>query len=456
MMKEQHNISQSYLDQYDKNTIVERVKNAAVVGAGGAGFPTYVKLQSDAEIFLVNAAECEPMLKVDQQLMVVKAAEMIRGLSYAMKATGAKEGVIALKAKYQKAIDSLTPLLAPNMRIHILKDVYPAGDEVITIWMATGRRVPPAQLPITVGVIVNNVQTLINVCHAVEHEQGVFERTLTINGCVKNPMTITVPLGIRFQELLDYAGGVTVDDFAVINGGPMMGVLVEDLNQCVTKTTGALLVLPRDHILIQRRLKTDEQILNMAKTVCEQCSLCTELCPRHLIGHEIAPNLVIRATNYKDLAKPSTFLSALTCSECSLCEGYACPVNISPMRVNKILKQQLRAQGSRYSGELRDADPMAEYRLVPTSRLVSRLNLTPYYQDAPMLPFDLPYEQVKVAISQHIGAAGHPIVTAGDKVEAGQKLVEAKPGALSLGVHASCSGTVSSVDAQYITIQRGR
>ena len=455
-MKEQQSIIQSHLAQYDKDAIVERVKNAAVVGAGGAGFPTYVKLQSDAEIFLVNAAECEPMLKVDQQLMVDKAAEMIRGLSYAMKATGAKEGVIALKAKYQKAIDALTPLLAPKVRIHILKDVYPAGDEVITIWMATGRRVPPAQLPITVGVIVNNVQTLINVCHAVEDEQGVFERTLTINGCVRKPMTITVPLGIRFQELLDYAGGVTVEDFAVINGGPMMGALVEDLNQCVTKTTGALLVLPRDHILIQRRLKSDEQILNMAKTVCEQCSLCTELCPRHLIGHELAPNMVIRSTNYKNLAQPSTFLSALTCSECGLCEAYSCPVNISPMRVNKILKQQLRAQGAQYKGELRDADPMAEYRLVPTSRLVSRLNLTPYYQDAPMQPFDLAYEQVKVAISQHIGAPGEPLVKVGDTVKTGQKLVEAKPGALSLGVHASCSGTVSSVDAQHITIQRGR
>ncbi len=455
-MKNQQSIIDSHLTQMDKNTIVERVKHAAVVGAGGAGFPTYVKLQSEAEIFLVNAAECEPMLKVDQQLMAEKAAELIRGLTYAMTATGAKEGVIALKAKYQKAIDALTPLLAPNMRIHILRDVYPAGDEVITIWMATGRRVAPAQLPITVGVIVNNVQTLINVCHAVEHEQGVFERTLTINGCVNKPMTITVPLGVTFQELLDYAGGVTVDEFAVINGGPMMGALVEDLNQCVTKTTGALLVLPREHILIQRRLKTDQQILNMANTVCEQCSLCTELCPRHLIGHELSPNQVIRATNYKDLAKPSTFLSALTCSECSLCESYACPVNISPMRVNRILKKQLRAQGAQYSGELRDADPMAEFRLVPTSRLVSRLNLTPYYQEAPMQPFDLPYQQVKVAISQHIGAPGEPIVQVGDKVEVGQKLVEAKANALSLGVHASCSGTVSSVDDQYITIHRGR
>jgi Na+-translocating ferredoxin:NAD+ oxidoreductase RnfC subunit len=449
-------IIESHLTQLDKNTIVERVKHAGVVGAGGAGFPTYVKLQSEAEIFLVNAAECEPMLKVDQQLMADKAAELIRGLTYAMKATGAKEGVIALKAKYQKAIDALTPLLAVNMRIHILRDVYPAGDEVITIWLATGRRVAPTQLPITVGVIVNNVQTLINVCHAVEREQGVFDRTLTINGCVNNPMTITVPIGVTFQDLLDYAGGVTEHDYAVINGGPMMGTLVEDLDQCVTKTTGALLVLPRDHIIIQRRLKSDQQILNMAKTVCEQCSLCTELCPRHLIGHELAPSQVIRASNYRDLAQPSTFLSALTCSECSLCESYACPVNISPMRVNKILKKQLRAQGAQYRGELKDADPMAEYRLVPTARLVSRLNLTPYYQEAPMRPFNLLYRQVKVAISQHIGAPGEPIVKAGDKVKLGQKLTEAKANELSLGVHASCDGTVSAVDAQYITIQRGR
>jgi Na+-translocating ferredoxin:NAD+ oxidoreductase RnfC subunit len=449
-------IIESHLTQLDKNTIVERVKHAGVVGAGGAGFPTYVKLQSEAEIFLVNAAECEPMLKVDQQLMADKAAELIRGLTYAMKATGAKEGVIALKAKYQKAIDALTPLLAVNMRIHILRDVYPAGDEVITIWLATGRRVAPTQLPITVGVIVNNVQTLINVCHAVEREQGVFDRTLTINGCVNNPMTITVPIGVTFQDLLDYAGGATEHDYAVINGGPMMGTLVEDLDQCVTKTTGALLVLPRDHIIIQRRLKSDQQILNMAKTVCEQCSLCTELCPRHLIGHELAPSQVIRASNYRDLAQPSTFLSALTCSECSLCESYACPVNISPMRVNKILKKQLRAQGAQYRGELKDADPMAEYRLVPTARLVSRLNLTPYYQEAPMRPFNLLYRQVKVAISQHIGAPGEPIVKAGDKVKLGQKLTEAKANELSLGVHASCDGTVSAVDAQYITIQRGR
>ena len=122
-------------------TVRQRVREAGVVGAGGAGFPTHVKLQAQVEIFLVNAAECEPMLKVDQQLMAQQAARLIRGILYGMTATGATEGIIALKEKYRAAIAALTPLLPAQIRLHILPDVYPAGDEVITIWMATGRRV---------------------------------------------------------------------------------------------------------------------------------------------------------------------------------------------------------------------------------------------------------------------------------------------------------------------------
>lgn len=111
-------------------TIRERVQTAGVVGAGGAGFPTHIKLQACVDTFLVNAAECEPMLKVDQQLMAQQASRLLRGVHYAMKATGASNGIIALKEKYQPAISTLTPLLPPNIRLHILPDVYPAGDEV--------------------------------------------------------------------------------------------------------------------------------------------------------------------------------------------------------------------------------------------------------------------------------------------------------------------------------------
>ena len=268
------------LDTLDALTLVERVRAAGIVGAGGAGFPTHVKLQAQVEIFLVNAAECEPMLKVDQQLMAQQAARLIRGVQYAMKATGAREGIIALKEKYQPAIAALTPLLPPAIRLHILPDVYPAGDEVLTIWMATGRRVPPAALPVSVGVVVNNVQTVLNIARAVEQQYPVTRRTLTINGAVARPQTVTVPIGMSLRDVLEMAGGATIDDPGFINGGPMMGSLVTSLDAPVTKTTGGLLVLPKSHPLIQRRMQDERTVLSVARTVCEQCRLCTDLCPR--------------------------------------------------------------------------------------------------------------------------------------------------------------------------------
>ena len=435
--------------------IADIVREAGIVGAGGAGFPTYVKLQAKAEIYLVNAAECEPLLKVDQQLLARDAARLVRGLRYGMAATGAHEGIIALKAKYKAAIAALEPLIAPPLRLHILPDVYPAGDEVITIWQATGRRVPAGALPITLGVVVNNVQTLLNLACALEDGTPVVRRTLTVNGAVKQPTTLTVPLGVTLREVLALAGGPTIANPAYLNGGPMMGKLVGSLDSPVTKTTGGLLVLPADHLLIQRRLRTDESILAMARTVCEQCGLCTDLCPRHLIGHELPPHLLVRAMNYQQVATPSILLSALTCSECSVCESYACPVDISPMRINQLLKKQLRQQGARYQGELRPADALAEYRMVPIKRLISRLQLEPFYHEAPMQTPDWQPAQVTLPLQQHIGAPADPIVQLGDAVTVGQCIASAKAGALSVALHASIAGHVSAVSASSITLSRG-
>ena len=257
----------------------KELRSAGVVGAGGAGFPTYVKFGAKADIFLVNAAECEPLLKVDQQLMARNAGLLVRGLELGMQSTGATEGIIALKSKYTKAIKAITPLLGTNMRLHILKDIYPAGDEVITIWMATGRRVPPAKLPLDVGVVVNNPQTLINVALAIDEAHPVIFRTLTVGGAVKNPITLTVPIGTSFLEIINMAGGTTIAKAAYVEGGPMMGKLVDNLKTPVTKTTGGIIALPEDHIIIRRHRQPIEAQLRIDKTTCEQCCLCTELCP---------------------------------------------------------------------------------------------------------------------------------------------------------------------------------
>ncbi|HDH1510811.1 TPA: cobalamin reductase PduS [Klebsiella quasipneumoniae subsp. similipneumoniae] len=439
---------------HSADEIRERVRAAGVVGAGGAGFPAHVKLQAQVEIFLVNAAECEPMLKVDQQLMWQQAARLVRGVQYAMTATGAREGVIALKEKYRRAIDALTPLLPAGIRMHILPDVYPAGDEVLTIWMATGRRVAPTALPASVGVVVNNVQTVLNIARAVEQQFPVTRRTLTVNGAVARPLTVTVPIGMPLREVLALAGGATVDDPGFINGGPMMGGLITSLDNPVTKTTGGLLVLPKSHPLIQRRMQDERTVLSVARTVCEQCRLCTDLCPRHLIGHELSPHLLVRAVNFHQAATPQLLLSALTCSECNVCESVACPVGISPMRINRMLKRELRAQNQRYEGPLYPADEMAKYRLVPVKRLIAKLGLSPWYQEAPLVEDQPSVEKVTLQLRQHIGAGAVPNVAVGERVTRGQCIADIPAGALGAPVHASIDGVVTTISEQAITVVR--
>ncbi|HAU4328671.1 SLBB domain-containing protein [Citrobacter freundii] len=440
---------------YDAQTIRDRVRTAGVVGAGGAGFPAHVKLQAQVDTFLVNAAECEPMLKVDQQLMALQAARLVRGVQYAMKATGASAGIIALKEKYQKAIKALTPLLPADIRLHMLPDVYPAGDEVLTIWMATGRRVPPAALPVSVGVVVNNVQTVLNIARAVEQQYPVTRRTLTVNGAVARPVTMTVPIGMSLREVLALAGGPTIDDPGFINGGPMMGSLITSLDTPVSKTTGGLLVLPKSHALIQRRMQDERTVLSVAKTVCEQCRLCTDLCPRHLIGHELSPHLLVRAVNYQQAATPQLLLTALTCSECNVCESVACPVGISPMRINRMLKRELRALNHRYEGPLNPADEMAKYRLIPVTRLITKLGLSDWYHDAPLAPTDYSTDTTTLLLRQHIGASAIPCVQKGERVVRGQCVADVPADTLGAPVHASIDGIVSEITDQSITVIRG-
>ncbi|WP_275221594.1 cobalamin reductase PduS [Citrobacter freundii] len=440
---------------YDAQTIRERVRAAGVVGAGGAGFPAHVKLQAQVDTFLVNAAECEPMLKVDQQLMAVQAERLIHGVQYAMTATGASSGIIALKEKYQQAINALTPLLPAGIRLHILPDVYPAGDEVLTIWMATGRRVPPAALPVSVGVVVNNVQTVLNIARAVEQQYPVTRRTLTVNGAVARPITLTVPVGMSLRDVLALAGGATVDDPGFINGGPMMGGLITSLDTPVSKTTGGLLVLPKSHALIQRRMQDERTVLSIAKTVCEQCRLCTDLCPRHLIGHELSPHLLVRAVNYQQAATPQLLLTALTCSECNVCESVACPVGISPMRINRMLKRELRALNHRYEGPLNPEDEMAKYRLIPVKRLITKLGLSDWYHDAPLAETDYSTDKTTLLLRQHIGASAIPCVEQGECVVRGQCVADVPSGALGAPVHASIDGIVSEITEQSITVIRG-
>src|SRR3954470_13763604 len=200
-----------------------KLRECGVVGAGGAGFPTYVKAQSQVEFLIANGAECEPLIHKDAELMKHYPGEILSGMSAMMDATGATSGKFGVKTKNAEAIEALQHAKTDG-RIDFVQlgDFYPSGDEYELVYTATGRLIPPAGIPLQVGCVVNNVETLYNV-HFAENGTPVTEKFVSVCGAVQQPKSFWAPVGTSFRELIARAGGSTASDFAVFVSGLMMG-----------------------------------------------------------------------------------------------------------------------------------------------------------------------------------------------------------------------------------------
>lgn len=257
-------------------------------------------------------------------------------------------------------------------------------------------------------------------------------------------------------EALEMAGGVTVDGpYVVINGGPMMGKHVP-LDSKITKTTKGLIVLPESHPLIQDVKMDIDKMLHVAKAACCHCSMCTEVCPRNLIGHSIAPHKTIRFASYGHLCDGSdTPMIAFLCSECRLCQ-YACIMNLQPWKVNHMLKGLMAKQGIRnsLSNAPESAHPMREYKKFPIGTLIRKLGLTKYNVAAPMTALPYEVDHVSIPLGQHIGAPAVPCVNVGDTVAKGDVIAKPAEGKLGACIHASISGTVKAIADGCVSIEK--
>jgi Na+-translocating ferredoxin:NAD+ oxidoreductase RnfC subunit len=443
--------------------LVEKVRQAGVVGAGGAGFPTHVKLEASVEVYIANAAECEPLLCKDQELIKRHAELMVRGLRLAMQCTGARRGVIAIKKKYETAIALLRQQLAApeaagaggEIEFYFYDNFYPAGDEVIIVYDVTGRLIPPAGIPLQVGCAVNNVETLINIARAAEG-QAVTHTALTVAGAVRRPISAVVPVGVTAAEVLELAGGSTVDNPALLDGGAMMGRVVFDLGERVTKTSGGYIVLPRDHRLIRRKAQPESVNVRISRSACDQCMYCTELCPRYLLGYAIEPHKVMRSVGFSGETEAQWAQLGLLCCECSVCDLYACPEDLPPKEMcvrSKAIWRQREPKPEPLVG-LGRAHPLRDARRVPIGRLIHRLGLGAWDVHAPMTDQSLQPTTVQLLLKQHIGTPAVPRVALGDRVHLGQLLAAPPSGQLGATIHASIEGRVSAIDAHGIWLQR--
>ncbi|MGV8907137.1 MAG: 4Fe-4S dicluster domain-containing protein [Acetobacterium sp.] len=436
--------------------LVELVQNAGIVGAGGAGFPTHVKLNSTVDTVIVNGAECEPLLRVDQLLMALEPVKILTALRAVMDQTQAKEGIIGLKKKYTQAIDAFNRELPayPGIKLHVLKNFYPAGDEQVLVYETTKRIVPEGGIPLNVGTLVINVETLINIYDAMKTDQPVVDTYLTLTGEVRNKITTKVPLGISVREALELAGGPTINDYVVINGGPMMGKIV-DPESTITKTTKGLIVLAKNHALILSKTKSIKESMKMAGMACMQCNYCTELCPRYGLGHALEPHKLMRIAAYGKTCDSTTqATNAFLCCECGLCQ-YACVMDLQPWKFNAMLKRELGSNGIKnpHHKTPTEVERFRAIKQFDVYRLIARLGLTDYDLPAPMVKTDKVFTKVNLLLSQHIGAPAMAIVKVGDTVDRGDLIGEIPEGKLSARVFASISGKVIAVDSEKITIQ---
>lgn len=431
------------------------MKEAGIVGAGGAGFPSYAKLAEGANLLVVNGAECEPLLYTDYFLLLREMPMVLAGIQAVLKEGNIPSALLCVKEHTATKLGIADGTkLAPHVILKVLPNVYPMGDEISLIYQATGRVVRPGNLPITAGVIVYNVETLYNVAAAVKFSTAVTMKWLTIGGDIPKPIVTRVPIGTPIAELLKKNSITIPEGYSVLDGGPSMGKIINPYTAVVSKTTKGILILPNNCPAMESKYIDGEKSVARAETACCQCTRCTDLCPRGLLGYPLEPHKMVRTAKGAAKIMPEMVITATLCCGCGICETLACCQGISPRAVINEYKALLAQKGMRYVAK-QDVEvaPEREYRMIPSERWASVLGVARFDKLPEYVGEDTDFDRVEIALRQHIGAPSVATVQDGEKVNRGD-LIAASVNGLSLPQHASIAGVVTVEDGVKIIIDK--
>jgi len=426
---------------------------AGVVGLGGAGFPTHLKLRPRVKSVIINGAECEPLLRCDALLLRHYAAEVMAGAAATARATGAGDVILAIKRKNHGLATLCEREPCPvDFRVVLVDDVYPSGDEFFIIRDASGEILPARTIPVERGYLVNNAGTF-KAIHDALAGRPLTHRLVSVCGAVRRPVTVEAAVGTPLSRLLAASGGVTVPAARLLTGGVMMGALAEP-DDVVTKTTAAVVALPEDHPAVLERVRPLRYSVRIAEHSCCQCLKCTELCSRYLIGHEIEPHKLMRLIgterDYRFLNSETLF----NCTGCGLCSLLACPFDLTPRRL--ILEARRRmARPPAPDPRRPEQRRAAQFYFMPTGRLLQHLNLAMY--DGPH-DFGGRLDEVpelRILFRQHAGPPAVPVVQAGLTVAAGELLAAAPAPDAGAAVHAPAAGRVKEVTEEAVVLSVG-
>ena len=315
----------------NKDELISALKESGIVGLGGAGFPTHVKLDVDPEridYLIINGAECEPYVTSDTVTMLKRSDDMAYALRQLSRIMGIKNVIIGIENNKKDAIKAMREMAASisecSVSVKSLPSLYPQGGEKVLIYHTTGRKVAAGKLPIDVGCVVLNCTTLASIGAYLNTGMPLVEKCVTVDGgAIKNPQNVIVPIGTRIGDLFAFCGGLTEQPAKIITGGPMMGITLPDASYPVIKNTNAVLALSAKEAKLPR------------ETACIRCGNCTNTCPFGL-----APAAIASAYGKKDTEELRE-LSVESCMECGCC-SYVCPANRPLVQMNKLSKQLLK------------------------------------------------------------------------------------------------------------------
>ena len=321
----------------NREELLKAVRASGLVGLGGAGFPTHVKLNypedKNVDTLIVNAAECEPFITVDYRECIENSRNVINGVFTLKKYLGFSQVIIAVEDNKPKAIEIFRKLIDesndPSIKIMALRSRYPQGAEKMMVLSATGRRVPPGKLPADVGCVVMNVASVAFIERYLETGKPLISRSLTVDGsAVRTPKNLRVPIGINIQDVIDYCGGFKEEPRKIICGGPMMGIAVCGTDAPVCKQNNAVLAF------------ADRKDAIKPERDCIRCGRCVEVCPMSLM-----PTLIERFAKVRDKdGLERSFVSV--CMECGSC-AYACPSGRPLVQYMRLAKQVLREESAK-------------------------------------------------------------------------------------------------------------
>ena len=312
------------IENFEPQTIIERIRLAGIVGLGGAGFPTAVKLspKTQLEYLIINGAECEPYLNCDYRLMIENTEDIYRGVKYASMALGIKKIIIGIEANKPKAIEAFSKY--DDIEVVILKKQYPMGSEKHLIYCTTGRKVPVGKMPFDVGCCVQNIKTLIAIKHAIEDNKALSSTVLTVSGGgIKEPKNLRVQIGTPLEDIIEFCGGLVGETVKVISGGPMMGKGMINTTSYTRKTNSGYLFL------------TDKETCVKEPTNCINCAKCAKNCPMRLM-----PMYIESFALSGDFASAEKY-GAMNCIECGSC-AYNCPAKRSLVQSISLAKTKIK------------------------------------------------------------------------------------------------------------------